>query len=615
MPRVTSAAGSVLTVVLLLLVTGFVAVVAGPAAAAGPATYEAENGRLQGVQVSTTTPGYSGTGAVAGFDAPDDAVTVTVPSGAEDLYDVVIRYHSPYGTKKTQLLLNGAVIGEIELSGSTGFTDAPAGRLLLRAGDNSITLRNDWGYYEIDALRLSPAPPRPPHQLDSHPVNPAATPAAASLLSYLGAHYGHDILSGQQDTAGIQWLRQNVGKAPAIGGFDLMDYSPSRVERGAAATTVEQAVDWDRQGGITTVVWHWNAPAGLIDQPGNEWWRGFYTSATTFDVAAALADPGSADYRLLLRDIDAIAVQLGRLQDAGVPVLWRPLHEAEGGWFWWGAHGAGPAKQLYRLMYDRLTRLHHLNNLIWVWNSVDPAWYPGDDVVDIVSNDSYPAQADDHGPVSSTYEKLVALGGDRKPAALAEVGTIPDPALIRAYRADWSYFVTWGGDFLTDGVHNPIDFLNRVYHDPQVITLDRVGDFKHFSPAARTGPITAPGGTCVDLPGAVNTNGTRVQLWPCNGTGAQQWTSGGDRTLRALGKCLDITATAGTAWGTANGAPVELWDCWGGPMQQWVQRSDGSLLNPNSGRCLDDPAGDRTPGTKLQIWDCNHLPPQLFDAP
>lgn len=63
---------------------------------------------------------------------------------------------------------------------------------------------------------------------------------------------------------------------------------------------------------------------------GKEWWRGFYTDSTDFNIATAMANPGGANYTLLLRDIDIIAKQLHRLQDAGVPVLWRPLHEAEG---------------------------------------------------------------------------------------------------------------------------------------------------------------------------------------------------------------------------------------------------------------------------------------------
>lgn len=94
-------------------------------------------------------------------------------------------------------------------------------------------------------------------------------------------------------------------------------------------------------------------------------------------------------------------------------------------------------------MYDRLTNHHGLNNLIWVWNSVSADWYPGDDVVDILAYDSYPSVTGDHGAVSAVYKQLVTLGQDKKLVALSEVGEIPDPDLLLAYHADWSYFVTW----------------------------------------------------------------------------------------------------------------------------------------------------------------------------
>ncbi|MEV0844774.1 glycosyl hydrolase [Streptomyces sp. NPDC049954] len=84
------------------------------------------------------------------------------------------------------------------------------------------------------------------------------------------------------------------------------------------------------------------------------------------------------------------------------------------------------------------------------------------------------------GPAPAAPAPLAAtLTADTKPAALSEVGPVPDPALMRAYRADWSWFLTWGGDFLTDGKTNPVALLRTVYEDPHVITLDRLGDFKH----------------------------------------------------------------------------------------------------------------------------------------
>jgi beta-mannanase len=473
-----------------LLVVTLVRGFAPDAAAAETLTYEAETGVLNGTVVESTAAGYSGTGYVTGFDTGTDSVTIAIPDSPGGLHDLSVRYRGPYGQKVASLQLNGAGIGDVTLPETTEFTDLPAGKVLLTAGDNTVTIVNNWGWYEIDAISVTPSADRAPHSVTGDLVNPNASAEAKSLMRYLAANYGKNILSGQQDMASITWVEQNIGKSPAVGGFDLMDYSPSRVERGTTSQEVENAIAWDGQGGINTLAWHWNAPSGLIDTEGHEWWRGFYTDATTFDVAAALADKTSADYQLLIRDIDAIAVQLQRLEDAGIPVLWRPLHEAEGGWFWWGAKGPEPTKELWRILYDRITNHHHIDNLIWVWNSKSPAWYPGDDVVDVVSIDSYPAQGD-HGALSGAYDELVSLGQDRKLVALGEVGGIPDPDQLEAYQAHWSWFVTWSGNFVQDGVTNPRDLLTKIYNHEYVITRDELGDFKHFDGATPTASPTA----------------------------------------------------------------------------------------------------------------------------
>jgi len=180
----------------------------------------------------------------------------------------------------------------------------------------------------------------------------------------------------------------------------------------------------------------------------------------------------------LIRDIDAIAVQLKRLQAANIPILWRPLHEAEGGWFWWGAKGAEPCKKLYRILYDRLTNYHGLNNLIWIWNSVASDWYPGDAAVDILSDDSYPATVGDHGPVSAQYNALYSLGRDKKLIGMSENGAIPDPDQLRLYEADWSWFVTWSGKFVDAGTHNTLDFLKKVYQSSYVKKLNDIKGWK-----------------------------------------------------------------------------------------------------------------------------------------
>ncbi|MEK4272850.1 glycosyl hydrolase [Paenibacillus sp. FSL R7-0026] len=309
--------------------------------------------------------------------------------------------------------------------------------------------------------------------INSAPVNEAATSEARELMAFLIERYGKGMLSGQQDYSNLNWINENTGRKPAVIGFDLMEYSPSRTERGAVSQEIRDAIAWHRQGGIVTLCWHWNAPTDLIDEPGKEWWRGFYTDATTYDLASALADTESDAYQLLIRDIDAIAFHLQELKDAGVPVLFRPLHEAEGGWFWWGAKGPEPAKQLYRLLCDRLVQEHQLHNLIWVWNSEKPEWYPGDDIVDIVSVDVYP-EAGDHSPLATRYTNLRELVENSKIIALAENGSIPDPKQMKEQDVHWSWFCTWTGGFLRDGTHNDVAFLKKLYHSKEVITLDQL---------------------------------------------------------------------------------------------------------------------------------------------
>ena len=117
-------------------------------------------------------------------------------------------------------------------------------------------------------------------------------------------------------------------------------------------------------------------------------------------------------------------------------------------------------------------------------------------------------------------------------------------------------------------------------------------------PPTTGGQITGYGGKCVDVAAASNANGTAVQLYTCNGTNAQQWTSSSG-TLQALGKCMDVTAA-----GTANGTQVQLYDCNGTAAQQWTHQSNGELVNTGSGKCLDATGPSSADGTRLQIWTC-----------
>lgn len=325
----------------------------------------------------------------------------------------------------------------------------------------------------ITASAGSAAVTRPPKML----TDPLATDQAKSLISFLVDNYSQKVLSGQQDLNEINYILSVTGKQPAVGVFDLIDYSPSRIEHGAdPAGQVESWINWaNTGGGIVSLSWHWNAPTDLIDEPDHEWWRGFYTHATTFDIEAVLADPAGERYALLIRDIDAIAVELAKFQAAGLPVLWRPLHEASGTWFWWGARGPAPFIELWQLMYNRLVNHHGLHNLIWVYTIGDPAWYPGSAYVDIIGMDIYPENPDtsflwEWQDTQSRHEGTHLV-------ALSESGILPDPDKIRRDNVWWSWFSVWNGSFIHD-----VDttFLNAVYHDADVITLDELPDWKNY---------------------------------------------------------------------------------------------------------------------------------------
>ncbi|MEV4316169.1 SMP-30/gluconolactonase/LRE family protein [Actinocrispum sp. NPDC049592] len=125
--------------------------------------------------------------------------------------------------------------------------------------------------------------------------------------------------------------------------------------------------------------------------------------------------------------------------------------------------------------------------------------------------------------------------------------------------------------------------------------------------AAASGQITGIGGKCADVTNGSPANGTRIQLWTCNGGAAQQWTVRDDGSIAALGRCLN-------AAGTANGAAVQIFDCNGSTAQQWTA-SSGRLLNAAAQKCLDATGVSSADGTKLQLWSCSSGTNQQWTLP
>jgi mannan endo-1,4-beta-mannosidase len=431
---------------------------------------EAENGTLVGTSLTTATPGYSGTGYVTGFDATGDAVSWTFPATV-GVYDLQIRFRSPYGAKAFNATLNGVVTSG-KFPGTNGFAIYDAGLVQLTNGSNTLKISGGWNYYEIDRVDLiAGAAPPPPIPVPATPCDTQATFAVRMLLSDLAADYGKMTWSGQQSLSEVTNVFQITGSHPAIVASDFIYYSPSCYPYNGSPSNpglTEQMLAMDNSGYALSMIWHWYAPTNLLNTTNQPWYKGFYTSATTFDVAAALANTNSVEYALLLRDIDAIGVQLKKFANTNLPVLWRPLHEAEGGWFWWGAKGPEPFKQLWRLLYGRLTQYHGLHNLLWVLTSSDPAWYPGDDVVDIIGVDAYPSDTGD--PLFSIWNTLKERFDGRKLIALTEFGGVPDVPKMHQFGVWFAYFLPWTGSLGPTGM--PAEMVVRVYQSTNVVTLE-----------------------------------------------------------------------------------------------------------------------------------------------
>lgn len=311
------------------------------------------------------------------------------------------------------------------------------------------------------------------------PSNPNALPCVHCLMEYFGNLANHGTLTGQHTkTRGMEELHhieKITGKQPALLGFELLSYSPNinyldtdaecMEEVANNYGTLRQAWEWAKEKGIITFTWHWFSPLG-----GH--CKSFFSDHTDFDAAKALIE-GTEENRALLADMDMMAGLLRPFCDAGIPILWRPFHEGEGNWFWWGKQGPGPLKGLWRLMHDRYTTLHRLNNLIWVWNSPLPICYPGDDTVDLISRDMYPP-AHQHTAQMEKLIELQKITEQKKIPLIGEIGTIPSVEELAKEKASWVSYMTWCGGFCLDEDHTTNEELNRMYHHPWAVTKDRL---------------------------------------------------------------------------------------------------------------------------------------------
>ena len=268
------------------------------------------------------------------------------------------------------------------------------------------------------------------------------------------------------------WVHDNTGKWPALTCFDFIDHTLANQDWVKYNNPYILGKEWWQNNGIVALMWHWRDP---LTKSGS-----FYTDKTTFDLSK-ISDTTSNEYKEIIEDIDVIASYLNVFRDDKIPVLWRPLHEASGGWFWWGAKGAENCKKLWKLMFDRFTKVHNLNNLIWIWTTdIDDSainWYPGDKYVDVIGMDIYPGN-NQHGSQYFSFFKVKEIFGGKKIITLSECGSAPDPGLMKEYGDMWSWFMPWNGEMTESATHNGIEWWNKFFSYDFVITRDKMPSLK-----------------------------------------------------------------------------------------------------------------------------------------
>ena len=454
-------------------------------------TCEAEDGIFIGkAKMESEVSGYSGMGYVMGFEDDEDACTVTVSVDEEGMYDLNFISASMGGYKENYVYVDGENLGVISAENKE-FSDSVLERVYLSAGEHEVTVKKYWGWIMLDMVEVYTSRQINPekYNIKSNLVNKNASENTKRLMSYLCDIYDEKFLSGQYCDTG--WLgkefaviKKTTGKIPAILGLDFIEYSPSRVQNKSKGRQTELAIDFWEEGGIITFCWHWNAPSKYLTK---EWYRGFYTEATNINLEKIMNGQDKEGYDLLMKDIDAIANELLLLQEAEVPILWRPLHEASGGWFWWGASGSEAYIELYKLLFDRLTNEYKLNNLIWVWNGQDKDWYPGDEYVDIIGEDIYPGEQVYTSQVAR-YLKALDYTSSAKLTYLTENGCLFDPDLALRDGAMWGSWCTWGGEFVAKdiGIHTlseqytEAEMLIKVYSHDNVLNLEDLPDITTY---------------------------------------------------------------------------------------------------------------------------------------
>ena len=432
---------------------------------------------------------YSGGQALELTDAKAK-ITFTYNAAEGGKYTIWLGYDGLYGAKVVNLEVNGNTTA---VQGTDKLEELNAGNFIMNAGDNTIVITPNWTWFRIDYIRIAGSTTTVQFDIAQAPVDAHASDGAKTLYTFLRDNFGKKTISGIMTGdmssangdvtkhADVQAVYQASGKYPALVGYDFMNATGLHANEAWYKEYTDAAIalakDTWRRGGLPAFTWHWRDPSR---KSGEFYCQIDNKDACTMRITDAMNADGSWNttsslYANIISDIDAVADYFLALQEAGVACIFRPLHEASGAWFWWGASGAQPYVRLYQLIFDEMVGVKGVHNVIWVWNPCstdDKDWNPGEAYHDVVSIDIY-NNANDHSSNYAAFDKMKTLSGGKKLIALSENGPIPDIDKEFEEDAVWSWWMpwyqTWEGKFVDK---TSKEEWTKCMTDSRVITLE-----------------------------------------------------------------------------------------------------------------------------------------------
>jgi len=411
------------------------------------------------------------------------SITFSYTSAASGKYIIYVGADALYGDKQVNLSVNGNA-STFQVSGQS---ETAVGTYIMNAGENTIQITPNWTWFRIDYIRIETPAGTVQFDIAPQPVDADATSSARKLYTFLHDNFGKKTLSGIMtgsmesatadvtQHADVQAVYQVSGKHPALIGFDFMNTTGLKEADswnvGYTAAVMQLVRDTYRRGGLPAFTWHWRDPSRATEE--------FYTDKCSMKITDAMNADGtwntsSTLYANLVKDIHTVGRCLLELQKDSIACIFRPLHEASGGWFWWGREGKEPFIKLYQLVYDEMVNNLGVHNVIWVWNADTSHmdWDPGSDRYDGVSLDIY-NEAFDYSSNYVAFDNLKTLTQGKKILALSENGPIPDIDKEFAEDAVWSWWMpwyqTWGGNFVDK---TSAEEWTKCMNDPRVVTLE-----------------------------------------------------------------------------------------------------------------------------------------------